>query len=119
MPLKILCDKNIPYAIINSLYARNFHVESVARGAADGAIASYARKHKFIILTFDSDFANILVYPPSDYFGIVVIRISPPLLQSILKALDTLFSQFQSSTDFRKKLLILDPRGVRVWEKEN
>ncbi|MBI3334925.1 MAG: DUF5615 family PIN-like protein [Candidatus Portnoybacteria bacterium] len=120
MPLlKILCDENIPYAVVLFLEKRRFLVERVKPGSRDADIVSHARLKRQIILTFDGDFANILLYPPQKYFGIVVIRISPPLTQTIYQSLENLFSAFKTTKDFKGKLITLESHRMRLWEKES
>ena len=77
MPLRILCDENIPGAVITSLQECGFTVARVKPGSNDSEIAYQGKREKYIILTLDSDFSNILAYPPGDFFGIIRIKISP------------------------------------------
>lgn len=119
MPLRILCDENIPRAIIASLEEHSFIVEKVLPTSSDERVAGQAKRRKEIILTFDSDFSNILSYPPQEYYGIIVIRIHPPLTQTIIQALTHLFQKWPSGKDYQGKLIILEGGRVRVWSKES
>lgn len=67
-----------------------------------------AKKEKRIILTFDSDFSNILAYSPKSYFGIVRLKIHPPFNNLIINALHNLFSKFNKQEHFKRKLFILE-----------
>lgn len=116
MPLKLLCDENLPAAVVSLIQELGFDAVRVKQGIKDFEIASQAKQEKLIILTFDSDFSNILVYPPKHYFGIIRIKISPPLIDLITRALKTLFDQFKTSVEFQGKLIILEATKFRVWE---
>lgn len=100
MPLKVLCDENLPTAIANSLKEWNLDVVRVKPGMVDPEIASQARYEERIILKIDSDSSNILAYPPKDFFGIIRIKISPPLVSLITRALKNLFNKFKTATEF-------------------
>jgi predicted nuclease of predicted toxin-antitoxin system len=44
--------------------------------AADQDIAEHARLHQRAVISGDQDFGNVLLFPPANYHGLVVIR--PP-----------------------------------------
>jgi hypothetical protein len=44
------------------------------RHASDDRIAEYAKVRQLCIVSRDFDFADVRVYPPHDYFGIVVLN---------------------------------------------
>jgi len=115
MPLRILCDENIPGAVVLFLKEKGWDVVRVKSGSPDPEIANQARGEKRILLSFDSDFANILVYPPRDYFGIVRLNISPPFIVIIIRAIKNVFEEFKSQEDFRGKLVIVEASRFRVW----
>ncbi|MEK7173660.1 MAG: DUF5615 family PIN-like protein [Patescibacteria group bacterium] len=117
MSLKLLCDENIPYLIKTSLEQRGFDVGCVTPGMKDNVVAELARREQRILITFDSDFANILAYPPSKYFGILRINIHPPFPNIILVALERVFNVFKKQKDFHKKLIIVEASTFRIWEE--
>jgi predicted nuclease of predicted toxin-antitoxin system len=45
------------------------------RSATDDVIAAHARRNQQVLVTRDLDFADIRNYPPTDYPGIVVLRL--------------------------------------------
>lgn len=114
--LRILCDENIPNFVIHSLLQRGFRIIPFRRGASDEQIAQRARRNRAVLLTLDSDFANILRYPPSRYYGIVRCKCHPPLPETLIPMLESLFARFRTSAQFKGKLIILEPAAIRVWE---
>jgi predicted nuclease of predicted toxin-antitoxin system len=118
MPLRILCDENLPTAVITALQEWVFTATPVESRLKDSEIAFQAKEEKCIILTFDSDFSNILAYPSSDFFGIIRIKISPPFIATILNALRKMFTHFKAPEEFWGKLIILEATTFRVWEEE-
>lgn len=118
MSLKVLCDENLPRAVADWCRARGYDTAEVARGMSDSAIASLARKEKRILISFDSDFANILNYPPQEFFGIVRLNVYPPTVFLATSALELMFARFKTPKSVRGKLIIAEPAGFRVWTKE-
>ena len=82
----------------------------VPPGIEDNRIAKLAKDAERIILTHDSHFSDILMYPPEEFHGIIRIKIHPPTLADIVNALEDLLSKF-SQKDFDKKLVILEKEG--------
>lgn len=115
MPLRLLCDENIPAGVISSLVESGFDVKKVKPKMADQEIAGVAKRERRTLLTFDSDFANIIAYPPNLYWGIVRIKIHPPYVGTIMSALNDLFVTFRSMNQLKGKLIILEPSKIYVW----
>jgi predicted nuclease of predicted toxin-antitoxin system len=46
------------------------------RGASDDAIAAHVRRTRQVLITRDFDFSDIRNYPPGDYAGIVVLKLT-------------------------------------------
>jgi len=98
---RFLLDENIPHSVYKYLVAKGYIVEYVPRGAKNREVASLAKNRKFTLITRDSDFADPLLYPPEEYYGIIVLRIHPPTPRNLIKALDkalTMFSSFKGKT---------------------
>lgn len=117
MSLKVLCDENLPNVISAALNNIGCDVKRVVSGMSDVQVANLAQVEERIIITFDSDFANILVYPPKEYFGIVRISIHPPTVHTIIERLNYIFSQFTTAKDFQGKLIIIGNTGIRIWNE--
>ena len=108
-----LLDENIPKSVKKFLEGKGLSVDYVPKGAKDREVASLARENRAVLLTRDSDFANLVLYPPEDYFGIVVFRIHPPTPDKIVKALSALLDKVK---DFQGKLYIVGEKGLIMFE---
>ena len=85
---------------------------------SDAEVAKRMKTQKLVLITFDTDFANILSYPPGDYFGIVLIHIHPQLVHTVRAALRRLLDGHSTHDSFVGKLFVLEAHTFRVWEKE-
>ena len=117
MPLKVLCDENLPGAVIAALQRWGHDVERVTPSTPDEELAALAQRERLVILTFDSDFANILAFPPSEFWGIIRVKIDPPFVSTVISALQRVFETFPTADRLRGKLVIAEASTFRVWEE--
>lgn len=68
-----------------------------------------------MLISFDSDFANILSYPPADFFGIVRLNLHPPTAALVARAMALVFRRFKTQRAFKGKLIVAEPASFRVW----
>ncbi len=91
--MKFLTDENIFPPIASYLRKAEHDVKTVQESglsnSPDDKIADLATSEERTIITFDKHFGNIIMYPPQDLFGIILIRIHPPLLNKIFYAMTT------------------------------
>jgi len=111
--MRLLVDENVRKEVVDFLITCGHDVLTAASGAKDEEIASAAKRAKRIILTHDQHFADILMYPPEEYPGIIRIKIHPPGSTAIIKALKEFLPEISPHT-IDKKLVILEKDGFRV-----
>lgn len=120
--MKLLADENIPPAIVDFLRNKGFDVKSVHEAnllaPTDSLIIKLASEQQRALLTFDKHFSNILLYPPSIHHGIIRIRIHPPLLPDIKRALEHFFEKFDPAS-IKGTLVILERDGFRIHRGQN
>jgi predicted nuclease of predicted toxin-antitoxin system len=114
---KFLADENIWPAIIQFLRLKGFDVKDVYDlglvEAPDTEIMKVAQREERVILTFDKHFANILRYPLDSHYGVIRIRIHPPVFLHITQALEHFLNQFDLTT-IHQTLIIVQGGGFRV-----
>lgn len=115
MRLKI--DENLPVETAHILQqagheADTVHTEGIG-GADDATISKICRAENRILITLDLGFADIRSYPPSEFEGIIVLRLARQdkphvitIIQRLTKAL--------TSEDLRGKLWFVDEKRIRV-----
>lgn len=111
--MRFLVDENVRKEVIDFLRSGGHDILVVASGSKDFQIAKIAKETKRVILTHDQHFADILLYPPEEYSGIIRIKIHPPTAPIIISALKDLLKKLTSS-QADKKLIILEKNGFRI-----
>ncbi|OGF65057.1 MAG: hypothetical protein A2Y62_16660 [Candidatus Fischerbacteria bacterium RBG_13_37_8] len=113
----LLADENISPRTVSFLRSLGYKVfdlrENNLTSISDEEILKLAKKKNSVLITMDKHFANIIKYPPKDYAGIIRIRIHPPLLGEINKALQYLLNNI-SIENLRGSLIILEKIGYRI-----
>ena len=91
-------------------------VRDIGLGAADDpVIAEHARTGGLALLTADSDFGDIRLYPPDQYAGIVVV--DPPKRAKvgvILGLVESLLRRPDILQRLPGRLAIIDPARIRL-----
>lgn len=76
--MKLILDADVPRSFLNNLKQEGFDVIDVrdlpSHPLKDKEIFNLACRDKRILITRDLDFSNILNYPPSKSWGIIVLR---------------------------------------------
>jgi predicted nuclease of predicted toxin-antitoxin system len=110
---KFLVDENVPPAV-DFLKDKGFDVKEVRElsipGTSNGVIMGLARQEERALVTFDKHFSDILRYPLDSHFGVIRIRIHPPLLSDIIQALEHFLENFDLKT-IRRTLIVLEREG--------
>jgi predicted nuclease of predicted toxin-antitoxin system len=99
------------------IMARGHNVLLAPKGASDKEIGLIAKNEKRIILTHDSDFANATLFPPKKFYGIVLLKINPPILSSLSCAMKNLLKKLKSNNNYHGKLIILFEKDF-FWIEE-
>jgi predicted nuclease of predicted toxin-antitoxin system len=114
---KFLLDENVPRAIAVFLRSMDFdvvHAKEVGMlGAFDDQIMDLARQEERVLITFDKHFSDLVLYPPATHWGVIRIRIHPPLLADVIQALEHFLKQHDMST-IRGTLIVLENDGFRI-----
>lgn len=116
--MRFLVDANLPRSTI-ALFGRYNHsaehVRVLGLGmATDSQVASHARSTGAVLVTRDMDFSDVRRYPPADYPGIIVIRLSEDAVaQDILDLLERFLKQTNLVIQLPGHLIVLEEGRVR------
>lgn len=117
--MRFKIDENLPVGVLELLRGRGHDVLTVVDqrlgGAADSAVASACRTEQRTLVTLDLDFADIRAYPPSEYAGFIVLRLSRQDKQHVLEVIDRVAALLTGRSPERRLWIVEDGR-VRVRE---
>jgi predicted nuclease of predicted toxin-antitoxin system len=109
-------DENLPVEAAALLRAAGFDATTVLDqklgGHPDSAVASVCRLEGRTLVTLDLDFSNIDAYPPGDYAGLVVLRLSRQDKDFVLHVLQALVPRLVGAT-LAGRLWIVEETRVR------
>jgi predicted nuclease of predicted toxin-antitoxin system len=115
--LKFKVDENLPVEAAALLAAAGHDVVTAVDqnlgGQRDPKVAFVCRDEGRAIVTLDLDFANIRLYPPADYSGIVVLRLARLDKHSLLRSLSRITPLFNQEP-LNGKLWIVNETRVRI-----
>ena len=110
-------DENLPSDVANLLQAKQHDAMTVyeqgLRGCSDREIALICQQENRVIVTLDIDFSDIRKFPPQNYTGIIVLRLSDqsrPAVINVIKKLIPLFA----TEPLEGHLWIVDEQRVRI-----
>ena len=115
--MKFKVDENLPVEVADVLKntgydATTVHEEQLA-GKPDADIAAVCVSEARTLISLDTDFANIMAYPPEQYFGIIVFRIQDQSKPSVLKLLQGVINALQNDP-IHQLLWIVEENRIRI-----
>ena len=114
--MRFLTDENIYPQMVEAIRRLSHDVLDIKEqnlfSIPDSDIIQIAQDTKRILITYDKDFSNILIYPPSHYYGIIVLRLSRLIIKDAIRQL-TSFIKELSEEKIKGRLAIVEPDRVR------
>jgi predicted nuclease of predicted toxin-antitoxin system len=115
--MKFKIDENLPTEFAEILQEFGYDAMTVhqqkLKGEKDPILLEICQQESRILITLDLDFANIRNYPPEQFLGIIVFRVSrqdKPYLLSILQNIIPLFGQEK----IVHRLWIVEEKRLRI-----
>jgi predicted nuclease of predicted toxin-antitoxin system len=121
--LRLKLDENLGQNAAEALLQAGHDVATVPGqrllGAEDRPLIETCRREARCLVTLDLEFGNPLLFKPSDYPGIVVLRLPPkPAPQDLLDAIQTLIGGLAQGVDIAGKLWVVQRGRVREYQPE-
>jgi predicted nuclease of predicted toxin-antitoxin system len=110
-------DENLPAEIAQLLNAAGHSAATVLAeglgGASDEAVLAAARAERRILVTLDTGFADIRLYPPAESPGLLVLRLRRQDKAHVVDIVQRLLPRLELQ-DLDKRLWIVEERRIRV-----
>jgi predicted nuclease of predicted toxin-antitoxin system len=120
--LKIKLDENLGRRAFELFQSAGHDVSSVSSqkvcGATDIEIIQLCRQEGRALVTLDLDFGNPLLFRPSGFCGIAILRPSKSLSSSHLEELCRTLLEALGREDLHAKLWIVELGRVRIYQEE-
>jgi predicted nuclease of predicted toxin-antitoxin system len=118
--MNIKLDENVDFRVVTFLRLAGHDVATVQgqglSSASDLEVIEVCRNEGRCLVTVDRDFGNRLRYNPSNYSGIVIIRLPPrQTFADWREAIDTLIAGLET-TDVIGKLWIIQSGSIREYQ---
>jgi predicted nuclease of predicted toxin-antitoxin system len=118
MSKKVKLDENFSSALADLFAHAGFDAHSVLSedlsGATDLTIYETICAERRILITFDTDFCNILRFPPENTEGIVVIRPNRPINLATIRILALQAMEQLVLRESKGCLWVLEPNKLRI-----
>ena len=117
--MQFLIDASLPRAVAPLFTAHGHQAVDVRdiglRRATDPEIAAHAQAHRWALVSADFDFADIRIYPPSNYHGRVVIdRPEGATVAEVIQLVGSFLRQNELIANLAGRLIIVDERRIRI-----
>lgn len=115
--MKLKTDENLPVEVAEAMRAAGHDAVSVLEqnlgGWADPGIAEICRSEGRVLVSLDTDFADVRAYPPQEYPGILVIRLKRQDKLSLLEVVPRILRVLQFE-EIDRRLWIVTEERVRI-----
>ncbi len=113
--MRFLVDEDLPRSLTDLFERHGYEAVNVRdtalRGARDERIAAYAKENGLCVITGDLGFADLRNYPPSEYSGIVVLRLPRmATAKHVEKLMESLFEREEITSLLPGKTATSDAR---------
>ncbi|MBL7798139.1 MAG: DUF5615 family PIN-like protein [Saprospiraceae bacterium] len=120
---KIKLDENFSPALTMIFLAAGFDAHSVfsedLSGASDDVVFDTICAEERILVTFDTDFCNIIRYPPEETEGIIVVRPNRPVNLEIIRSFAEQILELLLTRDPKGCLWVLEPGKLRIRKPDD
>ena len=110
-------DENLPIEVTELLRTAGYGAMSVLEqgmgGESDPMLDEVCIKEGRVLVTLDTDFADIRVYPPSKAPGYIVLRLKQQDKYSVIEVIERLIPMFNQE-QLENRLWIVDEQKVRI-----
>ena len=111
---RFLADENIPVKTVQTLKQKGMDIASIletSHGLRDIEVLNIANRQGRVIITFDTDFGNLVFKQKLETKGIILLRFKPKSPQQTAKAIEQLLA---TKTPIEKRFIVVREHDVRI-----
>ncbi len=122
MSLRFFADHCISNFIVQMLRDAGYEVfrlrDYLPTDSSDSAVISKAQELNSILVSLNGDFADIVLYPPTNYKGIIALQVRnhPEIIPQLMEVLENYLSGHTDMVNYKGKLLLVEVHRIRVRE---
>lgn len=122
MTLRFFADHCVPISIVRAFRDAGYEVlrlvDHIPADSSDSAVISKAQELDCILVSLNSDFADIVAYPPADYRGIIALQVGdhPEVVPRLITMLSNYLLTHPDIDHYRGKLFSVEVHRIRVRE---
>ena len=110
--MKLLADENVRRRLVRVLIESGHDVKMAEKGTRNSALFLLAKKDNRLLLTNDTDFLGIELYPTDKTVGIVILRVFPETFENQREAVLRLLGKFKVEELFGRKVELGKDREI-------
>lgn len=120
MGLRFFADHCVSNVIMQTLREAEHEVvrlrEYLPVESPDTDVIAKAQQLDAILLSLNGDFADIVIYPPANYQGIIALQMRnhPEIIPQLMQRLQAYLSSHTDREHYRGKLLVVEVHRIRV-----
>jgi predicted nuclease of predicted toxin-antitoxin system len=111
---KFLADENIPTKTVQTLKQKGVDIISIletSHGLKDTEVLDTANRQGRILITFDTDFGNLVIKQKLQTRGIILLRTKPKSPQQITKTIEQVLATKKRIEDH---FIVVREYGIRI-----
>jgi predicted nuclease of predicted toxin-antitoxin system len=120
MSVRLFVDHCVPNSVVlafrNSRHEVFLLRDEIACDSDDGIVIAKAQELKSILVSLNGDFADIVVYPPSRYLGIIALQVKnhPEVIPAMMVRSLSHFAANPNMADYQGQLLLGKAHRIRI-----
>lgn len=116
--MRILIDENLPLSLTRKLRESGYEVfdirETGKTGITDDEIIKMACEMDCVLISANyKHFANILLFPPQKYQGIIVVKMPKSSIEKVVDRIVKVISYLKVDK-IRNSIIIIEPTRIRI-----
>ena len=120
MGLRFFADHCVSNSVVNVLRDDGHEVfilrEQIPADSDDPVVIAKAQELNAILISLNGDFSDIVMYPPSRYYGIVALQVKnhPEAIPAVMARLLDYLALHPDMNDYRGQLLLVEAHRIRI-----